>query len=114
VSDPDPATLKLAEALEQILARPAPSQPATPAPPAVEAQPPATAPAAPVPPPGPAQVPEIPAAPPPAGIVAAAAGPQPPPGKAPLQTLDDWEKLPEREQLARMDEVDQLLREGQS
>jgi hypothetical protein len=39
------------------------------------------------------------------------AGPQPPAGKAPLQSLDDWEALPDREQLARMDEVDWLIQQ---
>jgi hypothetical protein len=58
--------------------------------------------------------PEIPAASAPAQAVAAAPqGSTPPPGKAPLQTLDDWEALSEREQLARMDEVDELMRQGQ-
>jgi hypothetical protein len=37
----------------------------------------------------------------------------PPPGKAPLRTIDEWEKLSQQEQLARMDEVDHLLAEGQ-
>lgn len=41
-------------------------------------------------------------------------GPTPPPGKAPLRTIDDWEALPsEAERMARMNEVDQLLLEGQ-
>jgi hypothetical protein len=32
---------------------------------------------------------------------------------APLRSLDEWEALPQHEQLARMDEVDALLAEGQ-
>lgn len=39
--------------------------------------------------------------------------PTPPPGKAPLRTLGEWEALPEDEQLARMDEVDELILKGQ-
>lgn len=60
----------------------------------------------------PPAAPEIPAVP--APVAAANAGPQPPPGKAPLQTIDEWEALPKDERLARMDEVDALLLEGQS
>jgi hypothetical protein len=69
----------------------------------------AAAPAAPV------AAPEIPAAPlvpAPVAAAAQAAGPQPPPGRAALQTIDEWEAFPEKEQLARMDEVDELLRQG--
>jgi hypothetical protein len=36
----------------------------------------------------------------------------PPPGKAPIRSLDEWEALPQGEQLSRMDEVDVLLRQG--
>jgi hypothetical protein len=46
-------------------------------------------------------------------VEAPAAGPQPPAGEAPLQTVEDWEALGQKEQLARMDEVDVLLRQGQ-
>jgi hypothetical protein len=61
----------------------------------------------------PAPAPEIPAAPlVPAPVAAAQQLPQPPPGKAPLQTVDEWEALNEREQLERMDELDVLLRAG--
>ena len=42
-----------------------------------------------------------------------AAIPQPPPGKAPLRNLDEWEALPtQSECAARMDEADQLIRQG--
>lgn len=34
---------------------------------------------------------------------------QPPPGKAPLETLEQAEALPEKERIARMDEIDALL-----
>lgn len=63
----------------------------------------------------PAAPPEIPAAAMVPAPVAASQpqGPQPPPGKAPLQTLDEWEALPDKEQLARMDEVDAMLRAGE-
>jgi hypothetical protein len=62
----------------------------------------------------PPATPEIPAAPMvPAPVAAAhAAGPQPPPGKAPLQTIDEWEALPQDERIARMDECDALVLEG--
>lgn len=42
----------------------------------------------------------------------AVAGPTPPPGKAPLTTIDEWEGLPQKEQLARMDELDYLIAAG--
>jgi hypothetical protein len=38
-----------------------------------------------------------------------AAGPQPPAGKTPVQTLDEFEALPQAERLARMAEADFLL-----
>jgi hypothetical protein len=65
----------------------------------------------------PAATPAAPAAPAPAvpaevAAVAPAVGPQPPAGKAPLRSLDEWEALPQTERQARMDEADQLQREG--
>jgi hypothetical protein len=41
-----------------------------------------------------------------------AAGPQPPAGKAPVQTLDEFEALPQPERIARMAEADWLLLQG--
>jgi hypothetical protein len=106
---PDADVQKLAEALAVILKgdqSPPPETPAAPAAPVAPAGAPADAPA------------PAPQAVPPAEFVEAvaqrSAGPQPPPGRAPLTSLDQWEALPEKEQLARMDEVDQLLREGES
>jgi hypothetical protein len=58
--------------------------------------------------------PEIPAAPlVPAPVAAVDRGPQPPPGKAPLQSLDEWEALPQDERIARLDECDALQQQGQ-
>jgi hypothetical protein len=65
----------------------------------------------------PAAAPDIPAAPMvPAPVAAAAArqGPQPPVGKAPLQSVDEWEALPQSERVARLDEVDALILEGKN
>jgi hypothetical protein len=42
----------------------------------------------------------------------APAAPEATPGEAPLQTIEEWEALPQREQLERMGEVDVLLRQG--
>jgi hypothetical protein len=98
MADPDPAMVKLAEALGEVLAHPAP-QPA-----ASAAAPPATS----------APTPEIPAAPlVPAPVAAAhAAGPQPPPGKAPL-AIADLATITRDEAVARMDEVEWLERQEQ-
>jgi hypothetical protein len=74
---------------------------------------PAATPAAPAEATAAAEIPAAATVPAPVAASAAEQGPQPPPGKAPLQTLDDWEALSEREQLARMDEVDELMRQGQ-
>src|SRR5436190_2909546 len=42
-----------------------------------------------------------------------AIGPQPPAGKAPLQNLNDVERLPLEEQIARMAEIDALIESGE-
>ncbi|MFI5003448.1 MAG: hypothetical protein ACHQE6_00395 [Solirubrobacterales bacterium] len=47
-----------------------------------------------------------------APLVPAPQGPQPPPGKAPVQSLEEFEALPQAERLARMDEADALLLSG--
>ncbi len=45
-------------------------------------------------------------------VAAAPQGPPPPPGKAPLTSVEDWEALGQNDQLARMDELDVILREA--
>ena len=74
---------------------PAAAAPATPPP--TQAAPPTPAP------------PEVPAA-----IAAAASAlPTPPPGRPALESLDQWEALPQAERIRRMDEADALyLREN--
>ena len=47
-----------------------------------------------------------------AQVAAAPQGPPPPPGKAPLTSVEDWEALGQDDQLARMDELDVILREA--
>jgi hypothetical protein len=111
MSDSDDRFEEALRAFANVLRADATAQPAAPAAPTA-AQPPAT-PAAATPAPA---APEIPASPlVPAAVAAAqqAAGPQPPPGKAPLTSIDEWEALPEREQMDRMDEVNDLLRKGE-
>ena len=96
----DGAVHKLAEALAVIL-KGDQSPPETPAAPA-------TPPPTPAAPPTPAP-PEVPAA-----IAAAASAlPTPPPGRPALESLDQWEALPQAERIRRMDEADALyLREN--
>jgi hypothetical protein len=47
-----------------------------------------------------------------AALAEGAPGPTPPAGTAPIQSLDEFEALPQAERIARMDEADALILRG--